>query len=365
MKIGLLTFHRAINYGAILQAYSLYKILKDLNNQVEVIDYYPKQDEADYNIFRSLFLPKNWIYNILVLPYSWKIKAKKDKFVDFQKRYLPLSRRFLCCADLMLGGQQYDAIVTGSDQVFNPVNDEKINTYYLGFASDKTKKIAYAPSFGISNFNSKLAEKLRPYLYGFNSLSCRENDGSKFISETSGKDCSTVLDPVFLTSKDEWNGIADCKTAERGYIFVYDLNGRNRLIELAYRLKTKTELPIVCLSTKKYFTKRYKVDRLVLDVGPKGFLKYISEASYVLTDSFHGTSFSMLFGKKFLSCIALQKSSARLTSLLSSTNLLHHLVQLEDVHSFNLDIIEEQYDCQMQLQKQIDYSLTYLKNSLK
>lgn len=365
MKIGLLTFHRAINYGAILQTYSLYKILSELNNQVEVIDYYPKQDESDYNIFRSFSLIRNWVYNILVLPYSMKIKIKKNKFAEFQDQNISLSRRFLSYADLKQSNLQYDAIITGSDQVFNPVNEEKINTYYLNFVSNDIKKIAYAPSFGISNFTLELAKKIGPYFESFSSLSCREKDGSKFITETSGRSCPTVIDPVFLTSKDAWNNVAECKTIEGGYIFVYDLNGRERLIDLANKLKNKTGLPIVCLSTKKYFIKRYNVDFLILDAGPKDFLKYISEANYVLTDSFHGTSFSLIFRKRFLSCVALQKSSARLTSLLSSLKLQHHLVQLGDIDSFDLNIADEEYNCQTELQEQIDFSLAFLNKSLK
>lgn len=364
MKIGILTFHRAINYGAVLQTFSLSRYLTKKGNTVSIVDYYPVEDEKDFDIFRSWFSPRGFIYNILVLPYSLRLKNRKNKFKEFVEHKLQLTQRVYTPAELSRLDGIFDAFVTGSDQVFNPVNENSIKAYYLTFANN-AKKIAYAPSFGLSSFDEGLKEKLSSALCDFNGLSCRETKGAQFIEKCTNKSCPVVVDPVFLTSKEEWlTEVSHIKPIIDGeYIFIYDLNGRESLLRMASKLKEIHDIPVVCLTTKKYGI-HYNVDKLLINVGPLEFVKYIADAKYVLTDSFHGLSFSVIMRKRFLSLIALEKSSERIFNLLNIIGEKKRIVTFDKIESFEFQTIDEKLDYDLQLQKQIYKSYEFIENIL-
>lgn len=365
MKIGILTFHRAINYGAVLQAFSLSRCLTRMGHAVSIIDYYPKEDEKDFDIFRSWLSFKGIVYNLLVLPYSLRIKRKKDKFKDFIEHNLNLTPRVYNPNNLSRLDEEFDIFVTGSDQVFNPVNENSIKAYYLAFAKN-TNKVAYAPSFGLSSFNDGIKEKLSGYLQAFSGLSCREFKGALFIKECTQKDCPVVVDPVFLTSKEEWQTeVSHIKPIIEGqYIFIYDLNGRESLLRMAYKLKEIHNIPVVCLTTKKYCL-HYNADKILIDVGPLEFVKYIADAKYVLTDSFHGLSFSVILRKKFLSLIAVEKSSERITNILDIIGEQNRLVKKDGIENFDYNIIDNDLDYDISLEDTINKSYEYLKNKIQ
>ncbi len=364
MRIGILTFHRAVNYGAALQAYSLLRYLSRQCHDVVLIDYYPREDEKDYDIFRSMISLKNVLYNFLVFPYSIKIRRKKQRFFHFIQEYTVLTRRYYHYEELCSETFDLDAVITGSDQVFNPVSDDNIKIYYLAFVSDEVRRISYAPSFGMNTFTDDLGTKIKPYLTKFHSINCREQNGADYIAKITETDCPVVIDPVFLTSQKDWNLFVGTETTDDGYIFVYDLNGRDRLISLANRLKEKTGLPIKCISTKKYFTKKYDVDELILDAGPIEFIQSIAKANYVLTDSFHGMSFALIYRKKFIACNALKHASGRLSSLLMLLKLQYRLVSLEDYMNTDISVIDTPMDYDELLNEYIDKSKGVLDKSL-
>lgn len=364
MKIGILTFHRAVNYGAVLQAFSLSKYLTNIGNAVSVVDYYPKEDETDFNIFRSWFSPKGIMYNILVLPYSLRLRKRKDKFKDFIKHYLSLTPRVYNPINLSRFDTEFDTFVTGSDQVFNPVSNNSIKAYYLTFAKN-AHKVAYAPSFGLSSFDKELQEKVSGYLREFKGLSCRECEGALFIEKCTNQVCHVVADPVFLIPKDEWiKEISHVKPiVNKDYIFVYDLNGRSPLLRMASKLKEIYNIPIVCLTTKKYGI-HYNVDKLLIAVGPLEFIKYIADAKYILTDSFHGVSFSIILRKKFLSLIAVEKSSERITNILDIIGERNRLIKKKDIEGFDYTIIDNELNYDVSLQEMINRSYKYIKDMM-
>ena len=364
MKIGILTFHRAINYGAVLQAFSLSRYLSQKGNDVSVVDYYPIEDEKDFDIFRSWFSPKGFIYNLLVLPYSLRLKNRKKKFKEFVEHKLRITSRAYSPSELTQFDGDFDTFVSGSDQVFNPVSDNSIEAYYLSFAK-KANKVAYAPSFGISTFDDELQKRLSGYLREFKGLSCRETKGAQFVERCKKKKCPVVVDPVFLTSKEEWlTEVSDIKRIIEGdYIFIYDLNGRESLLHMAAKLKEIHDISVVCLTTKKYGI-HYDVDKLFINVGPLEFVKYIADAKYVLTDSFHGLSFSVILRKQFLSLIALDKSSERITNILDIIGERNRIVTKANIDNFNYGIIDNDLDYDMPLQEMIENSYDYIKDTI-
>lgn len=371
-KIGILTFHYAINYGAVLQAFALSQTCEKLGYEVEIINYCTQSHERANRIIndskRGLF--KTLIYSLLVMPHLGQLKRKKNRFRLFLKEKLHISYRFFSSKELMGNLPPKDAYITGSDQVFNPVSFENIRAYYLDFEKQNgSKKIAYAPSFGISSFDEALTDKIGHLLKDFDSLSCREDDGANYIESVTGRVTPTVLDPVLLLNEEEWKALSlsikkPCKTKGK-YIFVYDLNGRDNLIALAQKLQHKVRLPIVCLTTKKYCVGRYNVDEVIMDAGPKEFVSLVSNAAYVLTDSFHGTAFSLIFKKQFLAYNALPKASQRIRSLLSALGLNERLVENVSVNEEEVfKCINQADDYQSILNELIDKSKSYLINSL-
>lgn len=371
-KIGILTFHYAINYGALLQAYALSRACEKLGFDVELINYYNHRHERANNIIydaKRSFL-KNIAYTFLVAPHYLQLKRKYKSFLMFKREYLNLTRRFETASDLIQNIPAKDFYISGSDQVFNPAFDENIMVYYQSFLKQPgTKKIAYAPSFGISVFDDSLRERLFDLLNDFDNLSCRENDGAEFLSRLTGKNVKIVLDPVFLLDEEEWGNIESdneyIHKHEKGYIFVYDLNGRDNLISISKKLQQKVNLPIVCLTTKKYLIGKYHVEDIIINAGPRDFLSLIHNATYVITDSFHGIAFSIIFQKQFLAYNALPKASQRIKSLLGLINLKERIIDTANADEECIwQIISQKLDCQSELREYINLSVSYLNESL-
>ena len=347
-KIGILTFHFPINYGAVLQTFALSKACELMGGDVEVINYFSTDQERANSIFfdkRRGWL-KSLLYVLMVLPHWQELRRKKHRFREFIKNHIKISARFKTLGELKQGLAPKDIYLTGSDQVFNPVSDRNIKVYYQSFHDKRMGiKAAYAPSFGISLFSEDLTKKIKPLLGDFAYLSCREDDGAAYISRLVGKSIQTVLDPVFLLSASEW---IKCLEAElpvnhhkEKYILVYDLNGRDNLISMAKKMKLVCNLPIICLTTKKYNVWRYRVDEIIMDAGPLEFISLIRDADTVVTDSFHGTAFSIIFNKKFVTYNALPRASMRITSILNKLNLQNHFVEDINVSSDELCSIRE------------------------
>lgn len=371
-KVGILTFHYAINYGAVLQAYALSKACEKFGCDVEVINYYTRSHERANNIIidKKRGVIRSIVYFLVVAPHYLQLKRKGAKFCDFQNSMLKLSRRYNDSSDLINNIPSKDVYITGSDQVFNPVSTDNVKVYYLDFKKKTgTRKTAYAPSFGISVFDEALEQKVGALLYDFDSLSCRENDGAAFLSSVTGKEVKTVLDPVFLLNSTEWSSIEKPYknlSKKGGYIFVYDLNGRDNLILLAKKIQQKVNLPIVCLTTKKYFVSKYHVEKTIIDAGPREFLSLIHNAAYVMTDSFHGVSFSIIFKRPFIAYNALPKASQRIKSLLGNLNLGDYLIESAQTNAETiLENISRNLDYESELNKLISTSETYLEESLK
>lgn len=370
-KVGILTFHYAINYGAVLQAYALTKACEKLGCDVEIINYYTRGHERANSIVNDTKrgVIKSIVYSLLVAPHYFQLRRKGAKFHEFQNSMLRLSRRYDNSADLISNMPSKDIYITGSDQVFNPVSSDNIKVYYLAFKKkEDSRKVAYAPSFGISVFDESLEQKVGTLLKDFDSLSCRENDGATFLTHVTGKEVKTVLDPVFLLSSAEWSSIEtpyNNSLKKDGYIFVYDLNGRDNLILLAKKLQQKVNLPIVCLTTKKYYVSKYHVEKTIIDAGPSEFLSLLHNAAYIMTDSFHGVAFSIIFKRPFLAYNALPKASQRIKSLLGNLNLEGHLIENPQTNDESIwKTINRELDYESELNELISSSKTYLEESL-
>lgn len=326
------------NYGAVLQAYALqHYIRKNSDHDVEVIDFTTKKHEKDNRIIQIphnnlLYVFVSLFFQLLRFP---SLKRRRNRTINFKNNYIRFSKRYSDMSELLSHPPVKDIYISGSDQVFNP-NGKYALVYYLAFDKKGGKKVAYAPSLGIEQFNDTQQQFIYQHIQDFDALSCRETVGAKFLSSLVGKDVPCVVDPTLLLSKEEWHSIAIKPTQNHKYIFVYDLNGAENLIYMAHELKKKHNLPIVCLTSKAH--KFYKVDLQIYDAGPREFIGWIENAEYVITDSFHGTIFSLIFGKEFYTYIALEKTSSRIVNLLNECSISERIIRKQSLCNFRAQI---------------------------
>lgn len=323
-KIGILTYHFPVNYGALLQTYALKQYLSDEGYEVNIVNFFTKEQILEYSFFRRIKTMKDICHYMMKIIFSFHYLNKIKKFNRFQLQYFALTEHYKKIEEVDFG---YDVVLTGSDQVFNLTKASNI-IYYQPFKKlYGQKKVAYAPSFGINPESFLNSKEMIGLLSDFNHLSCRESLGAEYMEKILNKHVPSVLDPVYLLSKDEWRLIASEKRINDDYILIYDLNGKENLIKIAQSIPGNYKIVIVStdyLAKLKYH--RYKIHKIIIDAGIEEFIALINNAEYVVTDSFHGVSMSIIFEKKFYCFISLEKVADRILSLLQTLNLENRII---------------------------------------
>lgn len=293
-KTGILTFHYANNYGAVLQTYALQTVLESLDAEREicVVDY--RCDAAASRTgFYELALKKGYLKAALHYVPARRLAAKFD---GFRARYLNLTVRYRHRQDLEEDLDQYDAFVSGSDQVWNPRWTGGDYFYMQDFHSGSAKKISYAASFGTERIREDMAEVFREFLQMFAGLSVRETSAVLAAQNQLGLTADRHMDPVLLLEAEKWKTMADRPRISEPYIFVYMVPYQQSVLDSAVRLGKETGLRVFVL-TKKLVIFRASHVRAA---SPEEFIGWIQNAEYVVTNSFHGTVFSILFYKKMI-----------------------------------------------------------------
>lgn len=333
MKIGILTFHRAINYGAVLQAYALQKYLVNKNIKVDIIDYRSRVIEESYKPFYYTLTRKNirsLISDIIKLPIRVK---KKNGFNKFLNREFSLSKS-MNKSDLIDIVDKYDLFITGSDQVWNLDITGEDYTYFLDFIQDKYKKASYAASLG--NFNLVNKKETKALLEDFKYISIREESKKNIIEGYINKNVDVSLDPTLLLSKNEWGKIAIDTKKNEEYLLLYTVDKPVKLIDYARRIAREKNLKIIYIT--EYFERDSDIE-YVRDASPEEFLGYFKNANMVLTNSFHGTVFSILFEKCFYVELQGQKKyNDRSENLLKNLGLQNRAIKdSESISSEKID----------------------------
>ncbi|MDP4276047.1 MAG: polysaccharide pyruvyl transferase family protein [Bacteroidota bacterium] len=362
-KIGLLTFHFPINYGAVLQTYGLYSFLKNNGYDIEIVNYYPDEHMRRYNYYHKPGSVREMIYYIVKTVFITDHLLRKKRFRTFSASHFKLTKRYREVEDIPFN---YDCILTGSDQVFNFEYPDNL-IYFQPFPKkENQKKIAYAPSFGVSEFSENLKKLIREYVVDFDAISCRENDGAAFLSEIVGKPVPQVLDPVFLLNKEEWSLLCPKRLIKEDYIFIYDLDGKKSLIDIAKAInKNNNKLVILSSDPISKIRNEYNdVDVFINSAGVETYVNLIKYASAVVTDAFHGTAFSLIFQRPFYTYIALEKTASRITSLLTNLGLENRIVHKETPLSEIKEVDEISFADMTKLYEQINDSKSYLINAL-
>lgn len=325
-RIGIMTFHGSQNYGGVLQAYALQTFINgNAGHQAVIVDFRIQKD----TIFN---LNKGWkdliLRMIKILHYS-SLKRKAQRFVRFRTEHMQLTRRYRSREELIKWPPEFDVYISGSDQVFHP-SWPFVDVFYLDYPTlPGSKKVAYAPSFGLNYIPEEMKERIAGLLNRFDFLSAREKGGSDIIRELTGRKAITVLDPVLLVGRDQWRMIASrVGKLPKKYILCYALVGNIPQMKIASQLKIMTGLPIVLLTHSLY--PPTSADLVIRDAGPREFLWLFDHANYIVTDSFHGTAFAVLFEKVFFSYIASPQKSERIYSLLNNLDLEKRVISMEN-----------------------------------
>ena len=312
-SIGILTYHRAANYGAVLQAYALQTAFSKLGRRTEILDYYCPAVEEDHRPFGRLGKKKNVFQTLTHSP----VKIKKDKvFGAFRERKLKLSEPMK--KGIAPGtADRYDLFVTGSDQVWNDRLSGMDPAYMLDFAREE-QRYSYACSFGFDTFPEGKEALYTERLKGLRCVSLREKSGVKMLEEA-GIPARVDLDPTLLLTAKEWSPFSVKPKDTEPYILLYTVNGAVHLLDFARELSEKTGCRIL------YLNNQYKTNRDLTRIryaAPEEFTGWFENAAYVLTNSFHGTVFSILFHKQFKIELETVKSfNVRSRDLLTSCGL--------------------------------------------
>lgn len=287
MQVGIITFHRAVNYGAVLQAYALQRAVEKLGHEAEIIDYRCSKIEKDVSPMAGFAAGEAFVSAAKKCVFRCR---KNLAFHIFFKKYVMLSSRVDSQKDLSKLCKKYDVVYTGSDQVWNIDCSGSDTAYFLDFITDKQKKNAYAASFGMDKLARDDPFDYKTLLADFNNISVREKSAVSIVKETAGRDSDVVLDPTLLLGKKEWEKVVSKRPIKDKFIFVYYIRSPKNLLKYAKELSKKTGYRIIDAKSSFEFFKQ---------CSPGDFLSWIYHSEYFVTNSFHGTVFSLIFHKKF------------------------------------------------------------------
>lgn len=353
-KVGVLTFHRAVNYGAVLQAYALVQTLKKIGMDAEIIDYRnEKIEESYYKISGFSNNLKSIIRNIILFPTQRK---RNNAFKKCIEEHFAVSNVKYTKNNIYDANEVYDLIITGSDQVWNLPCTGGDKTFFLDFVKDDEKKYSYAASFGkIKNEEAKYDEYFK-LIEKLKCVSVREESGKEFLIKNINKDIRMDIDPVFLLKQDEWKKFAK-KTDLKNYVLLYSVNLPNEFIEYARRITKQLGKKLVIITLRNRKLKLLKNEINCSCCMPDEFVGLINCADMVITNSFHGTAFSIILHKKF---VVVRNSENKMGMDNSRLDNILNLLKLSDRISENVDIYENiNYIC-------VDEATNRLKqNSLK
>lgn len=388
MKIGIITILKTNNYGADLQAFALYKKLENLGYSAEIIDYLYFKNPRHVPTRRSLpisrlslkdSLKEKVLYRavnpLLEYVFPYFNASQRNRIRNFRSFLSPVrfSRPYRKLDDLYSKKKPvYEVTIVGSDQVWNPGTGSSIEPYFLTFAGDQSHKMSYASSFGTDKIDGSLHHFYREWLGNLNSISVREAQGVKLVGEISGKQAVQVLDPTLLLNQAEWSEFRSKYALEaRKFILIYQLSASETLVDLAYRLKKQTGYPIFRICKRAFKEEQNEGITNIFDAGPGEFIDLFSRASFVLTNSFHGTAFSLNFGLPFYTILSKKKSNnSRMESLLGMVGLADRIVMegssLDGIdYSKAIDTEYVQEKLSLERQKSIDYLITGINSAQK
>lgn len=361
MIAGLVTIHNSGNYGANLQAFATQMVLSRWCD-CWVINYQNRYMMKGLDTVR-FGASKLYMYLAIhdILHYKRR-KKKISRFENFQAKHLNLTQP-VTEQELLAGVcSNFELYISGSDQIWNPnVTNHRVDPiYFLEMAPQNARHISYASSLGGFDFSDQEnAERIREYLKKYQCVSVRESSSAKMLSSQFGIQAATVLDPTLLLTAQEWKDTLQTKAVSKDYILVYALRTQKKLIQCALQLGKRFGLKVHVIGETMFPVRGVKV----LDtIGPCEFVQEISNAAFLLTNSFHGVAFASNFKIPFLS-IGNSASVNRVNDYLRSINMLNRQVTLEQAQDLK-DLSCDFEEADQLLAQLRENSLEYLKQAI-
>lgn len=320
MRISIITCQNVDNHGARLQAYALAKHLSDQGNAVEIIDYRPPYMDPTYQVF---YWPepgiKAWERFFYFLPNRILMRRRHRSFVSFANQYLPLTKRvYHSIAELRSDPPEADLYIAGSDQIWNTSFKNGTDpAFYLDFGGANIRRESYAASFATEEILPSAIPFVKESLKRFDKITVREKSGLRILEEL-GFQGEQINDPVFLLSRDEWTTMCDGTGRDKRYVLVYDFFSDEGIRKKAKEVARQKKLPIyaICPRYQWYAVKNFMI------AGPRTFLSLVKNADCLITNSFHGIAFSMIFDTPFVFVERPDGLNGRMRNLLCSQDNL-------------------------------------------
>lgn len=357
MKIGIVTQPLYNNYGGLLQNFALQQVLKRLGHEVKTIDFVGRTSFTRY----LLSTCKQLLISVLkcrrpqIRPYVAISTFRNSIMTDFVNNHIDTTRIVHSYTKKIINEEHFDAVITGSDQVWRPIYNSYIEDMFLKFVPNSIKKIAYAASFGVDTweYNAKLTETCAKYAKRLDAISVREATGVELCKTYLGVNAQHVLDPTILAGAEAYKPLLKEKTEEQDYLFAYILDITPEKQAYVENMAKSKGLKAIIKSADKNAT-----------LSVEDWLSMIANSSMVITDSFHGTVFSILFHREFYSIVNTARGGTRFASLLSPLGLEHRMGDVYQFQSLELSPVDwKQVD--HILDKQRKDSMNFLANALK
>lgn len=343
-RIGILTYHFADNFGAVLQAYALQKLLDSMGHEAEFIDYRPAHVEKG----GSFWFPssRQKIKANCVVAYQ-KLTTLLQKvlddggrhaaFVSFREQNLPQgSPRYLTLDSLRQAKMPYDCLVCGSDQIWNSSVQYGVDpAYFLDFGNPNQRRVSFAASFGKGKVNPEHRADVGRLLKQMDHISIREQSGLEIVQELADRTAVWTPDPTLMW--DDYDSITE-DVGRQDYIMSYVLRSADLVSEVQQLVAEELKLPMM---VPKVRFGRWKNTGVEINPSPGQWLGYIRDANFVVTNSFHGTAFSVIFRKPFISVGVTGKKSGindRAKSMLARLGLSDRFVESYDPAEIKLKL---------------------------
>lgn len=365
MKVGILTFNCAWNYGAVLQAYALQSAASYYSDHVSLINYRPNFLMVPYTPLFKLretntkHDKRTLKYCIKLLLsylqyYLWGHKEKIAKFEKFEAAHFRL-------ASYTGSFEGYSHILLGSDQIWNPRITKYDATYFApaSLRKNNVKVISYAASMGIDHPSANEISFIKENIDYVDNISVREESAKRLLETISNKEISVTLDPTLLLTKDFWKKFKSDNGSEK-YLLLYQMSSDKNTLKIAELISKKLGLKLIEVLAFPLGRNNLNFHKKITNAGPEDFVSLFANAEYVVTSSFHGTAFSLIFNKQFVT-VAHPTAGSRMRDLLAKLDLSDRIAAcVNDIPVGDIDY--EKVNAKLEIERQ--KSIAFLENAL-
>ena len=303
MKISIVTPHSVYNYGAVLQAYGLYRYLKEKGHDVYMQDFPAHKGGSPKSLHEKVYVLARGIFRII---YNKSIKAAENSFNQFISNFQLTTKNDM------------ELYIVGSDQVWNPANIDGV--FALDFAKEDSVKVSYAASMGVTKIENTEESKFYAILNRLDFLSAREQTTADEVKRITGRECSVEIDPTFLLDVEVWRSLEKAINITEPYTLLYILHVPSNINDIIAKIKKQYHSDVLIIDQMGGLSWGIHGAKGIRNVGPSEFLWLFDHAERIVTTSFHGTAFSIIFKKEFAS-IYNKMAPSRILNILTIVGL--------------------------------------------